>query len=136
MRLEPETDPLPRQLALIYAALAAAGAAALRWRGEDILRFARCPWRDLTGWPCPSCGATHAAHALARLDLAAAWRANPLVALAAGGLAVWFLAALAATLRPAWRRRVALAPAERRALGWGALLAVLGTWAYEVVRLR
>ncbi len=27
--------------------------------------------------PCPGCGVTHAIFALARLDLAAAWRANP-----------------------------------------------------------
>jgi hypothetical protein len=38
----------------------------------------RCPLRTLTGWECPGCGSTRALSALARGDLAAAWRFNPL----------------------------------------------------------
>lgn len=51
-----------------------------------------CPFRALTGLPCPTCGSTRAALAFFHLDLGAALAANPLVALAglgfvAGGIA-------------------------------------------------
>ena len=42
-----------------------------------------CPFRSLTGIPCPTCGATHVALALLNGDLRAALGANPLAALAA-----------------------------------------------------
>jgi hypothetical protein len=38
-----------------------------------------CPFKAVTGLPCPGCGITHAFLALGRLDLAGAWAANPLV---------------------------------------------------------
>jgi hypothetical protein len=38
-----------------------------------------CPFKALTGLPCPGCGMTHAFLALGRLDPAGAWAANPLV---------------------------------------------------------
>jgi hypothetical protein len=42
-----------------------------------------CAFRSLTGLPCPTCGATHAAIALSRLDLAGAVSSNPLAVVAA-----------------------------------------------------
>jgi len=41
-----------------------------------------CFFRSVTGIPCPTCGGTRAALALARLDFPDAFHANPLVALA------------------------------------------------------
>ncbi len=38
-----------------------------------------CPFKALTGLPCPGCGMTHAFLALGRLDFSGAWGANPLV---------------------------------------------------------
>ncbi|MGC8917620.1 MAG: DUF2752 domain-containing protein [Thermoanaerobaculum sp.] len=38
-----------------------------------------CPFRTLTGVPCPTCGTTHAFLALAQGNLGAAFAANPLV---------------------------------------------------------
>jgi hypothetical protein len=60
-----------------------------------------CPFRSLTGIPCPSCGTTRAAMALLHGDIVAALTLNPLAA--AAGLAflvggviapVWALASL------------------------------------------
>lgn len=41
-----------------------------------------CMFRELTGLLCPGCGSGRVLRALARADVAAAWRANPLVVLA------------------------------------------------------
>lgn len=38
-----------------------------------------CPMRSLTGWLCPLCGGTHLVEALLRIDIKAAWMANPFV---------------------------------------------------------
>ncbi len=50
-----------------------------------------CPFRALTGIPCPTCGTTHAAVALLRGRIGAALAANPLatvagIAFVAGGV--------------------------------------------------
>lgn len=45
-----------------------------------------CPFRALTGLPCPTCGSTRAVLAFLHLDIVAAISANPLVALAGLGL--------------------------------------------------
>ncbi|HVN32790.1 MAG TPA: DUF2752 domain-containing protein [Thermoanaerobaculaceae bacterium] len=57
-----------------------------------------CPFRVITGIPCPTCGTTHAALALLNGHLGDAFLANPLAALAgiafvAGGLIAPFWAA-------------------------------------------
>ncbi len=44
-----------------------------------------CPFRELTGWPCATCGMTHAFVYLAHGDVARAVAANPLGALLAAG---------------------------------------------------
>lgn len=50
--------------------------------------FPPCLFHQLTGWHCPGCGATRAAHALLRGNLAAAWRDNALL-VAALPLCLW-----------------------------------------------
>ena len=41
--------------------------------------FPPCLFHRLTGWSCPGCGATRAAHELLHGNLAAAWRDNALL---------------------------------------------------------
>ena len=43
--------------------------------------FPPCLFHKLTGWHCPACGATRAAHALLHGRLAEAWRDNALLVL-------------------------------------------------------
>ena len=38
-----------------------------------------CPFRLITGFKCPGCGVTHYCLAMLRLDLSAAFRANPFI---------------------------------------------------------
>jgi Protein of unknown function (DUF2752) len=85
-----------RQLAVVWG-VAGAGALALRplWLALVPL-LPPCPFRALTGIPCPSCGTTHAAIALLNGRVGAALAANPF-ATVAGAL---FLAG--AVLAPLW----------------------------------
>ncbi len=50
------------------------------WRFEPSGQFfyPRCAFHELTGWKCPGCGGTRAAHALLHGHVAEAWQYNPL----------------------------------------------------------
>lgn len=80
-----------RQFALLWGAVAVS-LLLLAPFGHLLTTFLpACPFKTLTGWPCPACGATRAALALAHLDLIGALIRYPLATLAwigliAGGL--------------------------------------------------
>jgi hypothetical protein len=109
---------------------AATGLAVARFLPGLAVLLPTCPFRALTGLPCPTCGTTRALLALAAGHplAAAAW--SPLAFLAILGslvAGVWGLASLAAprsVVRP-WP------PVERQVLGVrAAAVAVLLNWAY------
>ncbi|HYB53890.1 MAG TPA: DUF2752 domain-containing protein [Thermoanaerobaculia bacterium] len=92
-----------------------------------------CPFRSLTGLPCPTCGSTRALTALARLDPVAAWISNPLVtmgliAFVAGGL-IAGLAALVGRPLPEPKRF----PPAVRATAW---FAALFNWLWVLIHFR
>jgi hypothetical protein len=91
-----------------------------------------CPFRAITGIPCPTCGTTHAALALLNGRFGDAFVANPLAALAgivfvAGGL-----------LAPVWATfnwSVPEIPTPLPRLARAATVAVLlAGWAYLIVK--
>lgn len=63
-----------------------------------------CNFYEVTGWLCPGCGGTRAAVALAKMDLASAWRSNQLIFL----LPLFFLLLI---WKPTWfaTRKTAIA---------------------------
>ena len=68
---------------------------------------ALCPFRLLTGHPCPFCGSTRALGVFASGDFAEAWSFNPfglLVSLTAGALFLWMNGRSWVSQR--WRRLV------------------------------
>jgi hypothetical protein len=90
-----------------------------------------CPFRAITGLPCPTCGTTHAALALLDGRIGDAFVANPLAAIAgigfvAGGLVAPAWAALTwpvpevPTPLPTWARATIVA-------------VLLAGWAYLIV---
>ncbi|MBZ5589133.1 MAG: DUF2752 domain-containing protein [Acidobacteriia bacterium] len=92
----------------------------------------RCPFRVLTGIPCPTCGTTHAAVALMHGQLGAAFAANPLATVAGAGFAIGgVIAPIWAALRwplpefptplPAWLRAAVIA-------------ALLANWIFLIVK--
>jgi hypothetical protein len=106
--------------ALLFAAPLAPRAAAL---------LPQCAFRSLTGLPCPTCGATHAALALSRLDLAGAVSSNPLAvagaaAFVAGGILAGILALAGRPLsEPTLGPRARLTAIAAVVLNWIWLLA-------------
>lgn len=92
-----------------------------------------CPYRLLTGWACPGCGLTRAAHYVLHADLSTAFAYNPL-AFVAMPLVLGFAAA-------PHLLKVDEAVRWRTVLGWMALGATLAFWlwrntpAYPFLRL-
>jgi hypothetical protein len=80
-----------------------------------------CPLRTLTGIPCPFCGLTTSVKATMRLDLHAAFLANPF------GIAA-VVTAIVLLLRPKWR--TASFPVLLIAV------AVAASWAFELHRFH
>lgn len=89
-----------------------------------------CPFHALTGLPCPSCGATRAALALLRLDVAGALAFNP-GAVVGGFLYLAYLAwgVRHTVVRGGWPRGPRV-PGAR----WIALGALALNWGYLVLR--
>lgn len=75
----------------------------------------QCPFKQLTGYDCPGCGAQRAFHAMVRGDIAAAWHFNP---------ALFFLIplALAYTASRGRLRRLLHTPAALIALAAGIIV--------------
>ena len=48
-----------------------------------------CPWRLLTGYPCPGCGGIRAMGAISTGQFEQAWLLNPLAFLVCGVVLVW-----------------------------------------------
>lgn len=66
-------------LAIILAGLLGAGAILYRVDPASVSWLPKCPLYQITGWHCPGCGITRAAHALLHGDVAGALAKNPLI---------------------------------------------------------
>lgn len=135
MRMVPERHPIPRLLVFPFGLLACAGLY-FAWRFPDVLSsIARCPFLDLTGIPCPTCGGTRASIGLVRGEWHEALAANPFVAVGLVMFGLWVVHGVAATLVPAWRREVVLTEGDKKAARITAWAALLAAWLWQIVRL-
>lgn len=113
--------------AVVLAALGIAAAAATPAydRGPVV-----CPFRAVTGLPCPTCGTIRAAGHLLRGEFTAAYGTNPLAAAvmtvaAPLGLLVWV-----GNAAGGWTVRIHASPRERSAAWALAAALFLANWAY------
>jgi hypothetical protein len=134
MHLVPEKSPLPRLLVFPFGILAVFGLALVKFKPDLVLRLAHCPLRDMTGVPCPTCGGTHAAVALANGHMVEAFAANPLVAFGLIGFGVWLLSGLIMTVVPHLRRDPVFTSGEKRTARILAVLLILAAWVWEIFR--
>ncbi len=90
-----------------------------------------CPFKLLTGLPCPGCGLTHAFCDISAGHLQAAWQANPFGFL-------FYALALACLIWPlACARFPQVETSLRRArlLLWAPATLIVGMWIYDAVRI-
>lgn len=80
MSLDGIVNP-PLRAALLWATLAAGAIYLFIFEPGRSGFFPVCPFRALTGFACPGCGATRGLHCLVHGDFVAAFRFNPLVIL-------------------------------------------------------
>jgi hypothetical protein len=91
-----------------------------------------CPFHWLTGFPCGTCGGTRALLALGRLDVAAGFAWNPLVAAAGVAFLVGGLLAFGAALAG----RDVVVPRPTLPLRVGIGIAFAANWAFLVAAGR
>ena len=123
------SDSSDRQLGFLWAAVALSLVALSPLAPSFAAGLWSCPFKSLTGRPCPSCGTGRAALALARFDPMHALVHYPLPAL------VW-TAFIAGGLIAGWRAwNGQPLPRIRRVPVWirvGAIVAVAANWAYSI----
>ncbi len=121
-----------RQLAFLWGGTALAGAAAAPFARTLAAGAPACLFHTLTGVPCPTCGATRALLALARLDVPAALLWNPLVTLV---IVVFVAGGLVALVRALAGKGVPDGAPPRWA-GGAAALALAANWAFVIAAGR
>jgi hypothetical protein len=90
-----------------------------------------CPFRLLTGFPCPGCGLTHAFCDISHGHLGAAWQANPFGFL-------FYTLALTSLFWPGLRARfpgIAALMRETHALVWAPAVLIVLMWLFDVARI-
>ncbi len=95
-----------------------------------------CPFRAVTGLPCPTCGLTRVAHSLMRRDLGGALAINPFDTLFFLVAVPLFTGLWVANLAGGFAVRISMSRAERR-VAWALLVAAaLANWAYVLMTHR
>jgi hypothetical protein len=134
MRLIPEQSPWPRLLVFPFGILGLFGILLGRFAPDFLLRTAHCPLREWTGFPCPTCGGTHATISMVQGKWAAGFAANPGIAAGMIVAVIWILAGIVATVFPGLRRSIMLTAGEKKTARILAVVLLLMVWIWEIRR--
>ena len=97
------------------------------------LPWMTCPFRDVTGYPCLTCGATRCAIALSHGNLSLAWSWNPLALVALCGVALFDLYAATVLLTRGPRLRVTdWTRVEKNAVRIAVIVLIVVNWIYLI----
>jgi len=103
-------------------------------RFGPVLTFApSCVFRDLTGIPCPTCGATRSVVHLARGEFFASFGMNPLVSLCFVIAALAFFYSLITRIVGIPRLGVILSDQEKNIIRFGTVTLILINWCYLIL---
>lgn len=91
-----------------------------------------CVFKTLTGYPCPTCGATRVVRSLFQFDIVAAFLWNPLLFLAGIVFMIWVFYGFY-MLFSGKKVQVILTEKEKRFLRWGIVIVFLLGWIYLVL---
>jgi hypothetical protein len=130
-----EAVPGAFPLGALLGAVGAAGVGVLFVMHALNLHGVVCYFKLATGLPCLTCGGTRAAWHLLDLDLAGALAMNPLATIAVVLIAAWAVADLVLLPRGS-ALRLRLSPRAAQAARIGAVLALVGNWAYLIAAGR
>jgi hypothetical protein len=92
-----------------------------------------CPFREMTGMACPTCGATRALIALLKGDVMTAFRMNPVVAAATSGLVPYLAYAVIAAAFGLPRVRLRFSATDWVLCRATVVAVTLATWAFLIV---
>ena len=106
-----------------------AGIAGIAWLALR-LPWPSCAFRELTGFPCVTCGATRATLAFVHGDLGMAWRLNPLVFAGICAVILFNLYALGVLSTGSRRIRLSLPKHGARKIALAVGAAGLLNWVY------
>jgi hypothetical protein len=107
-----------------------AGASCVVWLAFG-LPWPGCSFRQLTGLPCPTCGATRSALSLLHGNLAAAWQRNPLMFVCYAGALILDLYCVGVLLFRFPRVRLFGVPSKvKRGLYLLTMVAIAANWIY------
>jgi Protein of unknown function (DUF2752) len=122
----------------LWLAVSATALVALALTSTHVLevQLPLCPFKTITGLPCPTCGVTRAVMAMTRLDFVSALAFNPLAVAAAiaGGLYLAYAAAVLLARLPRFRPR--LAPRDLVLARVVTILVLSANWLYLVLAGR
>ena len=125
----------PRGAILAGALLVALGVAAAALPGIEEGPVA-CPFRVVTGHPCPTCGLTRVTHYLMRADVSHAFAINPFDTLFLMICVPAFAALWVANRTRGFAVRVAMSRVERNSAWVLLAVVVLANWVYVLLTHR
>jgi hypothetical protein len=127
-----ERDDVDHELIWSVVGLAAAALVVLASPLVGLVPLS-CPFKAVTGLPCPTCGATRAVLAFLHGEWPAAFRLNPLLALAFLGWLAWLPYGLATGARAGRRLRVTWTARDCAWLRVLAAGAIAANWLFLVM---
>ncbi len=120
------------ELGIIFGALTLGGLTVLRLAGVYVTQLPGCTFHNITGIPCPSCGATRSAVLLAHGAFYDALKMNPLFFICYLSSLGWGLISLALCV-PKKKISITISYFEARFIRWGALIIILLNWTYLII---
>ena len=98
-------------------------------------RLPACIFHEITGLPCPTCGATRSVMALSRFDLMSSLTLNPLVTLFAIGLIIFSLLFLIGAITGK-SLNIALAEKGKKVIRYSAFVLIALNWLFLILIKR